>query len=64
MLADDEGSGKGGFRGQTRCNDTHQSTTDPEAKPYRKSNGQELRLAYLGHVMMDNRGTGSLSIRC
>src|SRR5205085_9341542 len=33
--------GEGGFRGQTRRNDTHQSTTDPEAKLYRKSNGQE-----------------------
>jgi transposase len=50
--SDDEGSD---FRGQTRRNDTHQSTTDPEAKLYRKSNGQESRLAYLGHVMMDNR---------
>jgi len=45
----------GGFRGQQRRNDTHQSTTDPEAKLYRKSNGQESKLAYLGHVMMDNR---------
>jgi transposase len=43
------------FRGQTRRNDTHQSTTDPDAKLYRKSKGQESRLAYLGHVMMDNR---------
>jgi transposase len=43
------------FRGQTRRNDTHQSTTDPEAKLYRKGGGQESRMAYLGHVMMDNR---------
>jgi transposase len=43
------------FRGQTRRNDTHRSTTDPEAKLYRKGHGQESRLAYLGHVMMDNR---------
>ena len=49
---DDEG---GDFRGQQRRNDTHRSTTDPEAKLYRKSNGQESKLAYLGHVMMDNR---------
>ena len=47
--------GEGGFRGQKRRNDTHQSTTDPQAKLYRKSNGQESRLAYLGHVMIDNR---------
>jgi transposase len=43
------------FHGQTRRNDTHRSTTDPEAKLYRKGHGQESRLAYLGHVMMDNR---------
>src|ERR1039457_2324887 len=52
----DGGDDSGGdFRGQTRRNDTHQSTTDPEAKLYRKGHGQESRLAYLGHVMMDNR---------
>jgi transposase len=52
----DGGDDPGGdFRGQTRRNDTHRSTTDPEAKLYRKGHGQESRLAYLGHVMMDNR---------
>jgi transposase len=52
----DGGNDPGGdFRGQTRRNDTHQSTTDPEAKLYRKGHGQESQLAYLGHVMMDNR---------
>jgi transposase len=50
-----DSNGNGDFRGQQRRNDTHQSTTDPEAKLYRKSNGQESRLAFLGHVMMDNR---------
>jgi transposase len=45
----------GDFRGQQRRNDTHQSTTDPEARLYRKSNGQESKMAFLGHVMMDNR---------
>lgn len=54
-----DGSGNGGdpgdFRGQSRANDTHESTTDPEAKLYRKGSGQESQLAYLGHVMMDNR---------
>jgi transposase len=48
-------SGEGGFRGQKRRNDTHRSTTDPEAKLYRKSNGQEAKLSYLGHVLIDNR---------
>lgn len=53
--ADSDEKGGGGFRGQKRRNDTHQSTTDPQARLYRKSNGQESRLAYLGHVLIDNR---------
>ena len=52
---DDGAAAEGGFRGEKRRNDSHQSRTDPEAKLYRKSRGQESRLAYLGHVMMDNR---------
>jgi IS5 family transposase len=47
--------GGGDFRGQTRTNDTHASVTDPQAQSYRKSKGQEARLAYLGHALMDNR---------
>jgi transposase len=48
--------GDGGhFRGETRRNDTHASTTDPEARLYRKSNGAESRLAYLGHLLIENR---------
>lgn len=43
------------FRGSKRTNDTHASVTDPEAQSYRKSQGQEARLAYLGHALMDNR---------
>jgi transposase len=43
------------FRGQTRTNDTRASTTDPDAKLYRKSNGAESRLAYLGHLLIENR---------
>ena len=49
---DDKG---GEFRGQKRTNDTHQSKTDPEAKLYRKGNGQEAKLSYLGHVLIENR---------
>jgi transposase len=45
----------GQFRGQTRSNDTHESKTDPEARLYRKGNGQEAKLGYLGHVLMENR---------
>ena len=43
------------FRGQRRRNDTHQSKTDPEAKLYRKGGGQESRMSYLGHVLVENR---------
>ena len=43
------------FRGEKRTNDTHASTTDPEARLYRKSNAEASRLSYLGHVLMENR---------
>jgi transposase len=49
---DDEGRN---FHGQTRTNETHASRTDPDARLYRKSKGTEARLAYLGHVLMENR---------
>ena len=42
------------FRGEKRRNDTHQSTTDPESRLYRKG-GKESHLSYLGHVLMENR---------
>ena len=45
----------GDFKGQRRSNDTHRSTTDPDARLYRKGDGQEARLAYLGHVLIENR---------
>ena len=43
------------FRGEQRTNDTHASTTDPEAKLYRKSAGTTSKLAYLGHAVSENR---------
>lgn len=43
------------FKGQKRTNETHQSTTDPEAKLYRKSKGKETKLSFMGHVLMENR---------
>jgi len=43
------------FHGQTRKNDTHQSTTDPDSRLYRKAAGREAKLAYMGHVTMENR---------
>ena len=43
------------FRGEKRSNATHESTTDPQARQYRKGKGQEAKLCYLGHALMDNR---------
>ena len=43
------------FHGQERTNDTHESRTDPEARLYKKSKGSESKLAYQGHVLMENR---------
>jgi len=43
------------FHGHKRKNDTHVSTTDPEAKLYRKADGREAKLSYMGHVVMENR---------
>jgi len=43
------------FRGQRRTNETHVSTTDPEARIARKGRGQEARLCFGGHVLMENR---------
>lgn len=43
------------YRGEQRRNDTHASTTDPDAKLYRKGNGQPAQLCYQGHVLMENR---------
>jgi transposase len=43
------------YRNQKRSNDTHQSKTDPLARLYKKSSGSEARLAYLGHVITENR---------
>lgn len=52
---DDPGNPTVNFHGKTRTNDTHASTTDPEARLYRKSLGKEAKLCYAGHVLMDNR---------
>src|SRR5215472_426994 len=52
----DSGDDKPGqFRGDKRSNQTHESRTDPDAKLYRKGHGQEAKLGYLGHVLMENR---------
>jgi transposase len=51
------------FRGETRSNATHASTTDPDAKLYRKGPGMEARLCFLGHALMENR-SGLLVSAC
>src|SRR5271166_2580989 len=43
------------FHGEKRKNQTHESTTDPEARLFKKSKGSEAKLGYLGHVLMENR---------
>jgi transposase len=43
------------FRGQRRANETHFSTTDPEARMARKGLGKETRLCFTGHLLMENR---------
>jgi hypothetical protein len=43
------------FHGEKRTNETHESKTDPEARLYKKSYGQEAKLSYLGHTVVENR---------
>jgi transposase len=43
------------FHGEKRSNETHRSTTDPDARLYRKSKGSEAKMSYLGHALMENR---------
>jgi len=53
--ADDPGNPSVDFRGERRTNATHASTTDPEVRLYKKAAGQEAKLCFLGHVLMENR---------
>ena len=57
--------GRGGvdFRGTPRTNDTHGSTTDPEAKSARKGKGKEAKLCFGGHALMENRHGLCVDIR-
>ncbi len=52
---DDPGNPTVNFHGEKRSNQTHQSTTDPDARLARKANGQEAKLAFCGNVMTENR---------
>jgi hypothetical protein len=53
--AEDPGNPSVDFRGERRTNATHASTTDPEARLYKKAAGQEAKLCFVGHVLMENR---------
>lgn len=61
QLPGKDGEGGGGrnapadFHGEKRSNATHRSTTDPDARLYRKGPGMEARLCYIGHGLMENR---------
>jgi transposase len=49
------GPGGDDFRGEKRKNQTHESTTDPDARLWTKSRGSQAKLSYMGHVLMENR---------
>jgi transposase len=48
-------NGERNFHNEKRSNDTHASITDPDARLYRKADGRESRLCFMGHVLMENR---------
>ena len=48
-------NGERNFHKEKRSNETHASTTDPDARLYRKAEGRENRLCFMGHVLMENR---------
>jgi len=51
------------FKGEKRKNDTHQSTTDPEARLLKKGKGKEAKLCFMGHALMENRSGLVIDIR-
>ena len=48
-------NGERDFHSEKRTNETHASTTDPDAKLYRKGNEQAAKLSYMGHALIENR---------
>jgi Transposase DDE domain len=48
-------NGQADFHGQGRSNQTHASTSDPDARLYRKGPGKEAKLCFMGHALMENR---------
>jgi len=60
---DDPGNPTVNFHGEKRSNETHESTTDPEARLYRKGDNHAARLCYSAHVLMENRNGLCVDIR-
>jgi transposase len=60
---DDPGNATVNFHGEKRSNQTHQSTTDPESRLYRKGSGKEAKLYYGAHALMENRHGLLIDIR-
>ncbi|WP_145681141.1 IS5 family transposase, partial [Azospirillum brasilense] len=56
-------NGERDFHGEKRSNETHASTSDPEARLYRKGNGQPAKLAFMGHALMENRNALVVDVR-
>jgi transposase len=55
---DNDGPGRNAersFHKEKRSNETHESVTDPEARLYKKGDGQPAKLCYMGHALMENR---------
>ena len=52
---DDPGNPSVDFRGEERSNATHRSTTDPEARLFKKGKGKEAKLTFMAHALMENR---------
>ena len=48
-------NGERDFKGEKRSNETHASTSDPDARLYRKGDGQPAELCFMGHALMENR---------
>jgi transposase len=61
--ADDAGNPSVDFRGEKRTNDTHESTTDRDARLFKKAQGQEAKLGYLGHLLAENRNGLAVNTR-
>lgn len=56
-------NGERDFHGEKRSNETHASTTDPDARLFRKGQGQAAKLSFMGHALMENRSALVVDVR-